>query len=318
MGGDGGQVIDRATMVKTKGWGLTKSAGGRYAASLGEMANYVQMVSEDTGMTTYEMRKHRMSSCWLSQEPLRDPVVACRLGNLYNKEALINALLSGSMPKQLEHVRALKDVKQCQLTWKEAEQEGGLRRMVCPVSREDLDTGGSRAVVIWTTGAVLSAKTLKELKLKECPVTGKAFDPDKDVVPLIPDGPELEKLRERLPAAKKRKAAAAVTGEAPADSSSSTGPKVTSSTRRYVNDVAQAETWEASASSTASAVGAERKRPVTAKLEEGVQKGAKNGLLEPPKSDAYRSMFNKSSGDGNGMTGTRDAFGTPCYNRGQK
>eukprot|EP00434_Breviolum_minutum_P024748 symbB.v1.2.021858.t1/scaffold1914.1/size96239/5 len=76
MGGDGGQVIDRATMVKTKGWGLTKGSGDRYAASLGEMNSYMQMVFEDRGLGTLERHRLRMSTCMISQEALRDPVVA--------------------------------------------------------------------------------------------------------------------------------------------------------------------------------------------------------------------------------------------------
>merc|ERR1719373_312743 len=119
MGGDGGQVIDRATMVKTKGYGLTKSRNGSYANSLGEMNSYVQMIEEDRGMGTLERHRTRMSQCFLSQEALREPVVACRLGNLYNKEALIGALLSRSIPEPIAHIRALKDVKTCLITWKE-------------------------------------------------------------------------------------------------------------------------------------------------------------------------------------------------------
>merc|ERR1719356_2191288 len=108
-------------MVRTKGYGLTKEAGGRYQNSLGEMNSYVQMVSEDRGMGSIQRRATRMSTCRISQEPLRDPVVACRLGDLYNKEALIGALLNKSMPSELSHVRALKDVKECRIAWKDVE-----------------------------------------------------------------------------------------------------------------------------------------------------------------------------------------------------
>lgn len=207
MGGDGGQVIDRATMVKTKGWGLTKGSGDRYAASLGEMNSYMQMVFEDRGLGNLERHRVRMTTCMISQQALRDPVVACKLGNLYNKEAVIAALLNRKMPEDLSHIRGLKDVKQCVITWAEAEKEQGEKRMVCPVSREDLDSGSSRAVLIWPSGAVIAAKSLKEMKMKECPLTSKPFDADKDIIPLAPDGEELLKLRERLPT-KKRKAQA--------------------------------------------------------------------------------------------------------------
>jgi len=294
MGGDGGQVIDRATMVKCRGYGLTKEAGGRYAASLGEMNSYLQMVSEDRGLGNLERHRVRMTQCWLSQETLRDPVVACRLGNFYNKEALIGRLLNKSIPKEVSHIRALKDVKQCIITWKEAEKEQGQRRMVCPVSREDLDSGGSRAVIIWTSGAVVSPKSLKELKLKECPVTGKQFDLDKDVVPLAPDGEDLDRLRQQLPASRKRKGAPGATEDknaavdAPSASSSAPAP------------AAQADQQKdgscASAASNSS----------------GAPDGSENKAKQ---SEVYKKLFKKG---GDGLTGTRDAFGTPVYNRGAR
>eukprot|EP00435_Cladocopium_sp_Y103_P001936 s529_g1.t1 len=83
MGGDGGQVIDRATMVKTKGWGLTKGSGDRYANSLGEMNSYMQMVFEDRGLGNLERHRLRMSTCMISQEALREPVVAPAQGTGY-------------------------------------------------------------------------------------------------------------------------------------------------------------------------------------------------------------------------------------------
>lgn len=285
MGGDGGCFITRADCVKTKGYGFTKS-GSRYTNSLGELANYIQMVSEDSGLGPVERHRLRMSTCFISQQDLQEPVVACRLGNLYNKEAVIGALLSKSMPSGLSHIRALKDVKHCSVTW--AEGSGG-RRLVCPVSREELDTGGSRAVMIWTTGAVISAKTLKELKLTECPVTAKVFDPATDVVPLVPNPEELEKLQAALPAApaKKRKAseptvaAASSSGEPPAPAAKEEQP------------AKEAE--------------ADRRKAKAAKT------GGADSEVFGKKGEVFDSLFTK---DRKGMAGTRDAFGTPCYFRG--
>merc|ERR1719324_1373946 len=87
------------------------------------MANYVQMISEDRGLGTLERHRTRMSLCFLSQEDLRDPVVACRLGNLYNKEALIGALLNKNIPQHMSHIKKLSDVKNCLATWKQAEKD---------------------------------------------------------------------------------------------------------------------------------------------------------------------------------------------------
>jgi len=280
MGGDGGQVIDRATMVKTKGWGLTKSGGDRYAASLGEMSNYVQMLTEDRGLGTLERHRTRMSQCFLSQEALRDPVVACRLGNLYNKEAMVGALLNKAIPAELSHIRKLSDLKNCTVTWKKAEAEDGRKRMVCPVSREDLDSGGSRAVVIWSTGAVVGLKSLKALKAKECPVTCKPFDFDQDVIALAPDAEELAKLRERLPANRKRKAGADSTEASAAEK----------------------------ASSTEKAAPAEKAQKLAPKEAANAQAESK-----VKQSEVYKKLF---CTDREGLEGPRDAFGKPIYNRG--
>jgi len=297
MGGDGGQVIDRATMVKTKGWGLTKGSGDRYAASLGEMANYVQMTFEDRGLGHMERHRTRMSQCWLSQEELRDPVVACRLGNLYNKEAMIGAFLNKTIPPGLSHVKKLGDLKNCVITWREAEAEDGKKRMVCPLSREDLDSGGSRAVVIWSTGAVVGLKSLKALKAKECPITGKPFDFDKDVIALAPDDEELAKLRERLPATaatKKRKADSS--GSAPAAEAVPNVPAASSSDTQAPPNKSPSKSPDTDA---------ESKNPAAESMRVGGKK--------VKGSEVYKKMF---TNDREGLSGPRDAFGKPMYNRG--
>lgn len=280
MGGDGGQVIDRATMVKTKGWGLTKNGGNRYAASLGEMANYVQYLGEDRGQGYLERRRTQMQNCYISQQRLLEPLVACRLGNLYNKEAVIGALLNKTMPSGASHIRALKDVKNCVVTFTDVDGEPGERRMVCPVAREELDQGSARAVLIWTTGAIISAKTFKELKLKDCPVTGQAFDPELDVVPLAPDEEELNKLKLKLPT-KKRKAVAAPADEAP-------------------KEIVKAGYAGTNRDTTAKA-----KTP-------GAYTKTKAGKEMTP---VFKKLL---TGSTEGFNGARDGFGCPSYNRGSR
>lgn len=288
MGGDGGCLITRADCVKTKGYDFTKSSGGRYANSLGEMANYIQLVSEDRGLGPLERHRLRMSTCWLSQQPLQEPVVACRLGNLYNKEAIISALLAKSMPPPLQHICSLKDVKHCRLKWQEAD---GRKRIVCPVSLEDLDTGSSRAVLIWKTGAVVSVKSLEALKSKECPVTGKMFDSEKDLIPLVPDDGTLERLRAALPASSKK--------------------------RKAIEDSTAFETSSLSASASSSAPPRQAVvQEVSKSKEEPLPKTARVApTVEDKKGSVYSSLFIKDR-KLHGLEGVRDAFGTPCYNRG--
>lgn len=300
MGGDGGQVIDRATMVKCKGIGLTKESGGRYNNSLGEMNSYLQIVPEDVGLGPVERRRVRMSQCFLSQQPLRDPIVACRLGNLYNKEAVINALLSKTMPSGLSHIKALKDVKQCQLTWAEGcdaaltlmtrVQEQGHRRMVCPMTKDDLDAGGARAILIWPSGAVVSAKFLKEMKANECPLSGKAFSPDSDTIQLAPNEDEFNKLFARLPAKKKRKA----------DALDAVGTGLGASASEAAQD---AQTTAKPGKKTAPSEDQPKKKPD----------------VDAAKGVVYNSLFTSDremGRDGVSNAKGRDAFGCPMYNRG--
>ncbi len=60
-------------------------------------------------------RLFQWQHCHLTQEPLSRPVVACQLGRLYNKEAVIRKLLdrkSGTAedngPDGVEHIKSLK------------------------------------------------------------------------------------------------------------------------------------------------------------------------------------------------------------------
>ena len=47
--------------------------------------------------------------CAISSQTLREPIVACYLGNLYNKESVIEALLDRSkMPELAMHIKSLK------------------------------------------------------------------------------------------------------------------------------------------------------------------------------------------------------------------
>ena len=51
----------------------------------------------------------RWRHCAISSQRLRQPVVACGVGKLYNKEAVIEALLDRSkMPGDAAHIKSLK------------------------------------------------------------------------------------------------------------------------------------------------------------------------------------------------------------------
>jgi len=51
----------------------------------------------------------RWKHCSITQQPLQTPIVACGLGRLYSKDAVIEALLDRStLPETARHIKSLK------------------------------------------------------------------------------------------------------------------------------------------------------------------------------------------------------------------
>jgi len=96
MGGDGGSFASgRKYLLGTK---ESRDGGSGSGSSSG--TKYTQM--------------ERSRTCALSNNPLVEPIVACELGYLYNKEAVITALLDKSLSSHnggtFSHIRKVKDV----------------------------------------------------------------------------------------------------------------------------------------------------------------------------------------------------------------
>ncbi len=104
--------------------------------------------------------------CSLSSEPLIQPIVACELGNLFNKEAILTALLNKSLPASFSHIRGLKDLKQLILTCVPDYHEGGdVAQFKCPVTQVEFN-GIQPFVVLWNSGWVLSESAIRELGIQ--------------------------------------------------------------------------------------------------------------------------------------------------------
>lgn len=130
--------------------------------------------------------------CALSKQPLRQPVVSCPLGKLYNKEAVISYLLNPPSATEhspfgsdgllvASHIRSLKDVTTLRLTpnpsldeSNEAETEatthgGGTSEQmraspfVCPISLREMN-GSIKFVYRKPCGCVISEVALKEMR----------------------------------------------------------------------------------------------------------------------------------------------------------
>uniref|UniRef100_A0A1A8GJF9 Replication termination factor 2 n=1 Tax=Nothobranchius korthausae TaxID=1143690 RepID=A0A1A8GJF9_9TELE len=177
--------------------------------------------------------------CGLSQEKLRRPIVACELGRLYNKDAIIEYLLDKSAERPnaeaVTHIRGIKDIKELNLT-DNPEWEGERRNakgdryedihcgmFICPVVGLEMN-GKHRFCYLQTCGCVFSERALKEVKTEICHKCGDPFKED-NVIVLNGTKEEIDKLREKMEerraktkTKKSKKSKAAETVSTPAES----------------------------------------------------------------------------------------------------
>uniref|UniRef100_A0A915AM62 Replication termination factor 2 n=1 Tax=Parascaris univalens TaxID=6257 RepID=A0A915AM62_PARUN len=148
----------------------------------------------------------RWRLCHLSQQPLQKPIVACRLGSLYNKEAVLQAILLKTIRENesTKHIRALKDIKELKLCDNKEYKETGADKgdvykdynvapYCCPVSGLTMN-GNHTFMVNWRCGCVISEKAIEEVKSDVCHGCGGPFCKD-DLVVLNPPS-ELRKVYE--------------------------------------------------------------------------------------------------------------------------
>ncbi|XP_055508031.1 replication termination factor 2 [Leucoraja erinacea] len=154
----------------------------------------------------------RWNYCAISQTPLRKPIVACELGRLYNKDALIEYLLDKSEDKCIietaTHIKSLKDVKELNLTdnpvWKgdNANTKGDkfedLHRaaFICPVVGLEMN-GRQKFCYLRACGCVFSDRAMKEIKTEVCHKCGEPFK-ENDVIVLNGSKEEMANLQRRM------------------------------------------------------------------------------------------------------------------------
>ena len=195
MGCDGGSIPLRADMIRVK-----KKKG---------------VVERDVELDI------KWKKCALTGDPLREPVVSCELGQLYNKEAVLEMLLSKSKPELASHVRSLKDVVELQLTSKSAKQKAPAAataetyvdvydaQFVCPVVGIEM-SGRHKFAYLAKCGCVMSDRAMREVSGSLCHKCNKEFSAE-DVRTINPDKEEraaiLSRLEERRQAEKEAKLA---------------------------------------------------------------------------------------------------------------
>ncbi|KAJ1977075.1 Replication termination factor 2 [Dimargaris verticillata] len=195
MGNDGGTIPRRSEMVRQKA--------------------RAEKLDEKT------LARAKYTLCALSKRPLHPPLVACGLGNLYNKDALLEHLLNTTKSSDTAlvcpHVRSLKDVTNVTVTLNPSYQptdivvtssvsastaQGQHYPVLCPITLKELN-GTTPFVFSLACGCVCSQAALSEVKSAttqclQCGTTCTAAD----WLPLYPQGEQLQQAKDRLSARK--------------------------------------------------------------------------------------------------------------------
>jgi len=162
-----------------------------------------------------EITRIKWFLCAISKETLKAPVVACKYGNLFNKEAVIRGLLEKTIPSTYGYIRSLKDIFNVNFKVNPAYDALGEKQnttivdiaqdapFVCPIT--GLEVGGNyKFHCIKSCGCAISDRALRECPSELCLNCGKPFNKD-DVIPLNPSEEELKELKKKYKAEGKDK-----------------------------------------------------------------------------------------------------------------
>jgi Rtf2 RING-finger len=132
--------------------------------------------------------------------PLQPPCAADELGNLFNKEAVVQALLAKNMPRGLAHLTSMKHLIDIKLEESQGTAADAAVRFACPVTGLPM-SGKSKFVIIRKEGQgyVVSERAIKELPLVVKEIVGGDWTVE-NVLPVYPQGEELEKRQEMVTA----------------------------------------------------------------------------------------------------------------------
>ena len=175
MGCDGGSIPRRSEMVKTKGKN--------------------EIIDESESLKT------QWTCCFISKKLLEKPVVACKLGRLYNKESVVMYLLDkdGIEPTLANELSHLKSLKSSVINCNNLKKEESSDYFACPITGREMN-GKCKFYVTKFCGCIISEQAINQFpNTKTCLVCErKDFDATNDLIPLYPKGEELEKLKAAL------------------------------------------------------------------------------------------------------------------------
>jgi hypothetical protein len=153
-----------------------------------------------------EERLALWTTCHLSGAPLAPPCAVDELGFVYNKDAVVAALVAKAIPKGLAHIAALRHVADLKLERAPGDGKGAGAgagsAFVCPVTGLAMN-GRARFVAVRAAGGAAPAVAVAERALREAPaaveeLAGGRWEADGGATPLNPAGEELEAAAARL------------------------------------------------------------------------------------------------------------------------
>ena len=188
MGGDGGTTANNRRFLPQAGFGVAKK------------------VKDKT-----QVDRERWSTCHLTKNPLRPPVLADRVGHLYSAEYVIAALTKKE--PVAAYIKGMKDfvsLKPEIATGREEayesmqagedalDFESCLNLYMCPVTQQTTN-GTNKFCCASACGHVFSLKALKQMGDNACPVCGGDASPESGnrILNLVPDQDDVEGLEEK-------------------------------------------------------------------------------------------------------------------------
>ena len=189
MGLDGGTIITRSDILRGQSWDVADADGGASTSTRGGQLNDA-FVHKRRRLDRTSQRAVDWSTCALSGEALREPVVCCVLGRLYNRERALEHVLTRNGTYTSEeatyayanrlrtaassfcHLRSRRDFFPVHLAGGRERGEGGFECPVFGVRCGAVAAGAFSAVR--PCGHVMSDKAVKEAKALAAAVSSEA------------------------------------------------------------------------------------------------------------------------------------------------
>lgn len=155
---------------------------------------------------------HRWTRCHLTGELLNPPCVIDELGTLYNKDAIVSALLNKTVPDKLAYITGLKSVVDLKLepnsakrqtapkaAERGASQPGNDAAFCCPITGLEFN-GRFKFMAHRKTGLTVSEKAVKEVPAVVSELLEGASIVPEDWIPVNPPEDQLDDMRKKLAA----------------------------------------------------------------------------------------------------------------------